>query len=766
MGTNIHQLLNNFNAGELSPLVDARSDTGKYRSGCLQLRNFIPRAVGGAFSRPGTQYLGAAKYTNKKCRLIDFNFSISTSFQLEFGDLYVRFWTQRQQVLVLGVPYEIVSPYTEAELYEIQYRQINDVTYLIHPNHPPQKLSRIADDNWTLTEIDQTYPALLDENVEATTITPSGTTGAITLTASAALFNALHVGAFFGIAHRRDNAYISQGITGNLTTSAMRVIGSVEFSTFGTWAADIVVETSDDNGTTWESVRVFKSNSDRNVAPTVFDYSEEVQIRIRIANWSSAVNARAMLEAVDSKVYGLVKITGFTSSTVVNATVIRDLAKTTATKTWSEGAWSPYQGYPRAVTFHEQRIIYAGTTRQPLRVWGSSIGDFENFTKTTLDDASFDYVIASTQSSQIQWLCANSNGLIIGTAAEEWLMHSGSETSAITPTNVRVIRQSSEGSEYIAGRLVKNVVLFVNRYGLTLSEMAYSFEEDSLKANNMTILAEHVTKGGIKQTAYQARKDDILWCVTGEGKLVGLTYQREHEVSAWHTHDTDGAFESVSVNYSNDGTADEVWFSVKRNINGADVRYIESFYPAMQQFDYSDTSRLVCMDAAATYSGAPATVITGLSHLEGETVAIRADGGTLPSQTVTGGQITLASAASVVVVGLPFVPQIQPMKVELQLADGSSRARRHRPNKIVLSVYESLGAEVSENPTRSTGAQWSEIPFRRSEQVMDDEPPLLTDDIEWSIDSPYDTSVRVAVRQVDPQPLNILAMVFVFTVDS
>ena len=99
MGSNIHQLLNNFNAGELSPLVDARSDTGKYRAGCLQLKNFIPRAVGGAFSRPGTQYLGAAKYADKKCRLIDFNFSISTSFQLEFGNLYIRFWTQRSAKL-------------------------------------------------------------------------------------------------------------------------------------------------------------------------------------------------------------------------------------------------------------------------------------------------------------------------------------------------------------------------------------------------------------------------------------------------------------------------------------------------------------------------------------------------------------------------------------------------------------------------------------------------------------------------------------------
>ncbi len=762
MGSNIHQLVNNFNAGELSPLVDVRSDTGKYRTGCRQLRNFIPRAVGGAFSRPGTQYLGAAKNANKKCRLMDFNFSITTSFQLEFGDVYIRFWTNRQQVLSGASPYEIVSPYLEAELFEIQYRQINDVMYLIHPLHQPRKLSRIADDNWTLAVIDTDYPALLDENIEATTVSGSATTGSITVTASAALFNADHVGAYWQIAHRRDNAYVSQLINANGTSAAVRVIGKWEFSTYGTWDADVVIERSEDNGTTYEAIRTFHSTSDRNVAPIAVNEEAEVLIRMRIANYVSNTNGRAMLEAVDSKVYGLVKITAFTNTTTVTATVIRSLASTAATKAWSEGAWSPYQGYPRALSFHEQRVIMAGTKRDPVRVWGSAIGDFENFRKSTLDDSAFDYVLASTQSSQIQWMCANSNGLIIGTAAEEWLMHSGSDTSPITPTNVRVIRQSSEGSEYIAARLVKNVVLFVNRYGLTLSEMAYSFEEDSLKANNMTILAEHVTKGGIKQIAYQARKDDILWCITGDGKLAGLTYQREHEVSAWHVHDTDGEFESVSVNYSADGSADEVWFVVKRTINGTVKRYVESFYPAMQQFDYTDTDNLVCMDSAATYDGALALTITGLDHLEGKSVAIRADGATVPRQTVVSGDITLATAASVVVVGLPFTPQVQPMKMDLQLQDGSSRARRFRANRITLSLYESLGAEVTENPVRG---MWSAIPFRRAEQVMDDEPPLLTDDIDWDINSPYDNAVNVAVRQVDPQPLNILAIVFIFTVD-
>lgn len=810
----VHQLINNFNGGELSPLMDARADTGKYRTGCRRLRNFIPRAVGGVFSRPGTEYMGRTKYSDKKSALIPFNFSRTTTFQLEFGDEYIRFWSNRQQVLKVGsvavwfsptnwtagtyvshlgiiyrclvthlattfaadlaagywetpAIYEVASPYQEEDIYDIQFTQINDVIYLVHPSYAPRKLSRLADDNWTLAEVSWDWPAFLDENVESTTITPSGTTGSITLTASTSIFQSTHVGAYYQIAHRRSGAYISQNLTGNGTSASLRVIGQWEFATAGTWAIGAVnIERSEDNGTTWQVVRTFASNNDRNVAPISYDEAEEVLLRINVSGYAASTGTpRAWIEAVDSKVYGIVRVTGFTSGNVVSATVTKDLASTAATTLWSEGAWSPYQGYPRSVAFHEQRVIYGGTSREPVRVWGSAIGDFDNFRKATLEDASFDYVLASTQSSQIQWMTGNSNGLIIGTAAEEWLMHSGTDSSPITPTNVRVIRQSSEGSEHIMARLIKNVVLFVQRYGRTVSEMAYSFEEDSMKANDLTILSEHVTEGGIVQTAFQSRRDAVLWAVTGEGKLVGLTYQREHEVTGWHVHETDGEFESVSCNYSADGTSDEVWFVVKRTIDGQTVRYVESFHPAMAQFDYTDAAALVCMDSSITYDGAATDTITGLEHLEGATVAVRADGATQTIKTVTGGSITLDREAEVVVVGLPFTALIQPTKIELQLENGSSRGRIFRPIKVILSVHNSLGAQISPNPNAGNG-MWETIPFRQSQDVLDDPPPLRTDDMEWTINAPYATAVNVAIRQNDPQPLNILALVCVFSVDS
>ena len=148
------QLIPSFNAGELSPRLESRPDLEKYASACRTLENFVIMPYGGVNRRPGFQYIGAARYADKKCRLIGFNFSTTTNFILELGDLYVRFWSNGVQVeSAPGVPLNVASPYLEAQLQDVQYVQINDVMYLAHPSHPVQKLSRISDTNWTLAPV-------------------------------------------------------------------------------------------------------------------------------------------------------------------------------------------------------------------------------------------------------------------------------------------------------------------------------------------------------------------------------------------------------------------------------------------------------------------------------------------------------------------------------------------------------------------------------------------------------------------------------------
>ena len=749
----VQQLIPSFNSGELSPYLDARSDLDKYASGCRFLENFIVLPYGGIYRRPGTEYLGAAKYSNKLCRLLGFNFSTTTRFILEVGELYIRFWSNGVQVQSVGVPLEVTTPYYETELRDLQFVQINDVMYFVHPLHAPRKLTRVADDNWTFADVVWDWPALLDENIEATTITPSAATGTgITLTASAALFDVGHVGSYWQIGHARTSAYVERSLGAAGTSSNIKVLGDWGINSYGSWTGEYSIQRSYDNGTTWETIRSYKSAADYNTNATGREETEAL-LRINMTSYSSG-SGRALITVQEARVYGVVKITGFTSNTVVTADVLNDMATNTATKFWSEGAWSQKRGFPRAVTLHEQRIFYAGTSARPQSIWGSVINDFETFRLYSNDDAGLFFTLSSQQANAIQWLVSQSK-LLIGTAGEEWTLASSDTNSTITPTSVLATRQSSYGSKYLRAMVVNDVILFVQRQGRKVRELVYSFEQDGYKAPDLTMLSEHVTKGEILECAFAQQPDAIYWTITGEGQLVGMTYERDQNVVGWHRHTTQGAFESVATIYGASG-ADEVWVSVKRTINGQDVRYIERFRTDFRDtFESEDKPNWWYLDCAKRVTMTPeSATVTGFEHLNGKMVDILADGAVSPSRTVAGGQITLQAPAGKVLVGLQFVSQFKPMKLEIQLPTGTSRGKFKRLAKAVVGFLKSLGGQYS-----SDGTEWFDIYSRTTNDAMDSSPPTFSGDKELIVAGDSSRSADLSIRQAQPLPLTILVLV-------
>lgn len=809
-----HQLIPSFNAGELSPYLDARSDLEKYASGCRLLENFVIMPYGGVYRRPGTEYLGVAKHANKRCRLLGFNFSTTTRFILEMGEHYIRFWSNGQPVIVGGVPLEVATPYEESQLREIQFIQINDVMYFVHPLHAPRKLTRRADDDWTFAEITWDWPALLDENIEPTTITPypnvvtawltattyavgdhvtqssvlyrclsahtsgtfstdltanrwvtatsliEGTT--ISLTASAPTFESGHVGSYWQLGQPRTSIYVEKLINATGPSTPISIIGAWEFNTYGTWTAEISIQRSYDGGTSWETVRSYKSASDFNAAGTGKE-DKEALLRINVTAFTGG-SGRAVITAQESRVFGIAKITAVTSGTVATATVVRGLASMSATKFWSEGAWSTKRGFPRSVTLHEQRIYYAGTASRPQSVWGSVINDFETFRLYSNDDAGLFFTLSAQQANPIQWLLSQGK-LLIGTAGEEWTLSSSDSNSAITPSNVQADRQSSYGSKYLRALIVNDVILFAQRQGRKVRELVFSFEQDGYRAPDLTMLAEHVTRGEILECAFAQQPDAIYWTITGAGQLVGMTYERDQNVVGWHRHTTgqrieDGVekfdtFESVATVYGASG-ADEVWFSIQREIDGQPVRTIERF-----KTDFRDTFETAAkpdwwyLDSARqSHFSAPATTITGLSHLEGRTVDILADGAVSPARTVQDATISLQAPARHVLTGLPYISQMKPMKLESPLEDGTSRGRIKKLHAVSLALYQSLGGQFS-----SDGTHWDWIYSRALTDRMDDSPPVFTGDKVFPVVADSSRSADITIRQTQPLPLTILALV-------
>jgi hypothetical protein len=457
---------------------------------------------------------------------------------------------------------------------------------------------------------------------------------------------------------------------------------------------------------------------------------------------------------------GHVKITGYTSSTVVNMEVIADISNGSATTDFALGSFSDTTGYPSCVTFFEQRLVFAATLSQPQTLFFSKSGDYENmddnYHGTVADDDSIIYTIASNQVNAIRFMTATRT-LIIGTAGGEFAVSGGGTDIAITPTNILIKKQSNNGAANVDALAVGNATLFLQRARRKLRELAYNFDVDGYVAPDLTILAEHISEGGFKQLSYQQEPNQVIWCARNDGQLVGLTYQREQQVVAWHRHLFGGAFGSGNAvcdsvaTIPTDDSEYQTWVIVKRTINGATKRYVEFIH--QYDFDETDDTSFNFLDSQLSYDGSAVTNISGLAHLEGQTVSVLADGATHPDKVVISGAIVLERAASKVKVGLSYTSLLQTMRIDAGAQNGTSQSKTKRIYEITARLYESIGVEIGPDL-----ANMERIPFRSSANAMDSGINVFTGDKEIEFRGNYETDGFIFVRQTQPLPLTILSL--------
>ena len=347
--------------------------------------------------------------------------------------------------------------------------------------------------------------------------------------------------------------------------------------------------------------------------------------------------------------------------------------------------------------------------------------------------------------------------LIVGTAGGEFTVSGGGTDVAITPTNILIKKQSNHGAANVDAISAGNATLFLQRAKRKIRELAYNFDVDGYLAPDMTILAEHITEGGITQMAYQQEPNQIVWMTRSDGELIGLTYQREQQVTAWHRQIFGGSFgsgnavcESVAV-IPTDDTEYQVYVIVKRTINSITRRYVEY----LNNFDFTETDNTTFnfLDSQLDYSGSATTTITGLEHLEGQTVSILADGSTHPDKTVSSGAITLDRSSTKVKVGLSYTSLLQTMRLDAGAANGTSQGKTKRIYDISLRLFESVGVEVGPDLSNM-----ERIPFRSSADDMDTAIPVFTGDKEIEFRGNYETDGFIFVRQTQPLPLTVLSL--------
>nr|BAR33713.1 hypothetical protein [uncultured Mediterranean phage uvMED] len=412
---------------------------------------------------------------------------------------------------------------------------------------------------------------------------------------------------------------------------------------------------------------------------------------------------------------------------------------------------------PSCVSFFEQRLVFANTNNNPQTLFFSKSGDYENMTTGTDADDAMIYTIASNQVNAIQFLKAQRT-LIVGTTGGEFTVSADGTDAAITPTNIAIKRQSSYGSANVDAQPAGNATLFLQRAKRKIRELAYNFDVDGYQAADMTILNDTVTTSGVNEMAYQQSPDSILWCVRDDGVLSGLTYQRAEQVTAWHRHILGGAFgtgnavvESVAT-ISGTLNEDELWVIVKRTINSATKRYVECFSDF--DFDETDSTNFRFLDSHLTYDGSATTTLSGLSHLEGQSVSILADGSAHTNKTVSSGAITLDRSVTKAVVGLSYDSVLQTMRIEGGAAEGTSQGKTKRISKVVLRLFETVGVKVGPSLTNL-----ETIPFRTTSSPMGTPvSTFLAGDKEIEFNDDFNSDGFIFVKQDQPLPCSVLAI--------
>ena len=647
----------NFTSGEVTPLMGAKVDLAKYYNGCALLENMLILRFGGVVKRGGTKYIASAKHHDKTARLVRFEYSSEQAYVLEFGEYYIRFYKDQGQIMSGGVPYEIATPYAEADLAGLYLEtQSADVLYITHDNFEPRKLMRLGHTDWRLEKVYiNRQPIDIDYWKPSATLTPGATSGlGVTFTASSGVFLLEDTTRYlnYGVCRAKIVSYISAT---QVTADILINFPNTSPIASGSWSL---------SGQGNAKARYMPAT----LAGGIYNYK---YAEGDMFDFSTNPAADAWRSADVGKYFralgGLVKISSFTNPQLVGVVVIKELPQFMQANSYlSIGKFcieSPIWGagnYPRTCGLFQNRLLFGGSTSHPQTVWGSKTGDYEDFATGSKAADPFAFTICSGQANIIRWL-APLRELFLGTNNGEWRLSGGANGEAISAGNPPLVSQeSANGVLSLPPLIIGRTVIYADRFGRSLFCINYQLKNDSYMSDDLTLMAPHILQPAVTGLAFAAKPHPIIWAPRSDGVLASLTTMPEHEVMGWARQITDGLVERVCTI---PGTVEtETWLLVKRTIGGATKRYIE----LLKSYDYgTDLKDAWFVDSGLQYSGAPATVISGLDHLQGKTVAVFADGLKQTSKVVAGGQITLDTAASKVQVGLPYTAKLLTLNLNL-----------------------------------------------------------------------------------------------------
>lgn len=720
-----------FNAGELSPRMHGRVDQNVYPIGLKEMLGYVPTVQGPAVAMPGTHYVEQAA---GPCRVIPFEYVVTQGYVIEASALAFRYYTNDARIETApGVPYATVHSYSYDQLLDLDWQQSADVLYLAGGGRQQALLTRTGAETFTFAvEALRNGPIGDGNSDEAITVTASATTGSVTLTASAGIFEAGHVGAFFELEASDFNDIKSwepgmKGITVNTTKV--------------TWAGKVyIARAAADVG-----------NPQTGSVPPIHDKGSEWD-----GQGGEDSNGKGPYgvkwEYLHGR-YGLLTITAFTNSTHVTATVINRLADSltgTASWRWAFGAFSDAAGWPDTVALWDESRVFTMNNS----AYTSGIGDLDNFEKR---DSSGDFQrdlagqFTIPDPARIVWSKAD-RLLLLGTEKGEYAVERLQiQNGTPGPPVFAVKQQTGHGSRRTRPLTVDGRMVFIQRAGRKVRLMDYQLSSDRYTAPDLTRLADHIGLAGFTEAAWQAEPERLAWYVMGDGSLAVLTLDPDQQVMGWARRTLGGGLMARSICAITDpsGARDQLWLAAETQ--GGDW-WILRMHKLWETGDAAEDA--IFLDAALSYDGAPADEISGLDHLEGQSVSILADGKVHPDRTVSGGAVTLAWEASKVHVGLAFPARMTTLEPETGSGEGTGQGKKKRVTGITLRVVETLGIGLEVQ-----GCGMEPVETRAPDAAMDAATALYSGDIgPIATIGDYDGAASITISREQPLPSTIVAV--------
>ena len=766
-----------FSGGEIGQQLTGRVDIEKYALSLRSAKNCTITKYGGVQNRAGTEFIGEVRDSSHAVRITGFEFNTTQNYVQEWGNATFRPIKDEGQVLQTAVAisggitqaspgvvtaathgfsngdkvfpaaiggmvelldgrvftvanstantftlvdlwgnavdtsaytaytsggtfsrlYQLTVPYASTEVFDFGYAQTADTMLLAHLGYAPRKLTRSGHANWSISSIS------------------------------------------FGPVQAAPTSPSAAATVGSGATTYSYKITAID----------------DDTG---EESLPSSVASVTNDLTTAGNYNT--------VSWVAASGAeRYIVYKAESGVYGL--IGGTTGTSFIDDNILPDLGDT------PPGSRNPFgssSNYPCRVEFHEGRSWWGQTINTPGGVWSSNSNLYYNMNVASPAKSDDSITIDIRPGVNAVVGLASVDKLAILTANAEYTLEGGGVTEYLTPSSIVLKRRTARGSRGLRPIVIGKITLYVQRQGAVIRALGYSFQQDDFKSNDLTLLAPHLFRGHtIVDWCYQQDPDSIVWCVRDDGVVLALTFVEDQNTFAWTPLYLGGTFGS-GASATGFGVAesccsiegdeqDDVYFVVKRTINGQTKRYIEKLATRWSAtFDADDeitnVNDMYFLDCGVVGASVSGTTVKGLWHLEAQSVYALGDGSVQGPFTVASGRITLDTAATTVHVGLAYTADIIDLPITQQTQTGAPQGRWKGVNNVVLKLNQTRGVKVGDPnqldklvPLKSRGGStlWDD-PIAPGSGDTD---PIGIDGA-WSIDG------SVIVRQAFPLPVEVL----------